>query len=211
MIDTFLERNDPREILITKDKKKLKELKSNSIIGTSSLRREFQIKNMRSDLNCKIIRGNVDTRIKKLYDGLYDGIILSYAGIKSLEIEDKVTEVFSTSEIIPSAGQGIIALQCRNNDNKIISILEKINDKKTFERAHAERNVLKVLEGDCETAVGVHSFMEDDNIVLEAELFSLDGSQRFYEKKTSKISDAKKLGFKVGEILKKKSNNSYKK
>jgi hydroxymethylbilane synthase len=211
MIDTFLERNDPREILITKDKKKLKELKSNSIIGTSSLRREFQIKNMRSDLNCKIIRGNVDTRIKKLYDGLYDGIILSYAGIKSLEIEDKVTEVFSTSEIIPSAGQGIIALQCRNNDNKIISILEKINDKKTFERAHAERNVLKVLEGDCETAVGVHSFMEDNNIVLEAELFSLDGSQRFYEKKTSKISDAKKLGFKVGEILKKKSNNSYKK
>ena len=166
---------------------------------------------MRSDLNCKIIRGNVDTRIKKLYDGLYDGIILSYAGIKSLEIEDKVTEVFSTSEIIPSAGQGIIALQCRNNDNKIISILEKINDKKTFERAHAERNVLRVLEGDCETAVGVHSFMEDDNIVLEAELFSLDGSQRFYEKKTSKISDAKKLGFKVGEILKKKSNNSYKK
>ena len=211
MIDTFLERNDPREILITKDKKKLKELKSNSIIGTSSLRREFQIKNMRSDLNCKIIRGNVDTRIKKLYDGLYDGIILSYAGIKSLEIEDKVTEVFSTSEIIPSAGQGIIALQCRNNDNKIISILEKINDKITFERAHAERNVLKVLEGDCETAVGVHSFMEDNNIVLEAELFSLDGSQRFYEKKTSKISDAKKLGFKVGEILKKKSNNSYKK
>ena len=211
MIDTFLERNDPREILITKDKKKLKELKSNSIIGTSSLRREFQIKNMRSDLNCKIIRGNVDTRIKKLYDGLYDGIILSYAGIKSLEIEDKVTEVFSTSEIIPSAGQGIIALQCRNNDNKIISILEKINDKKTFERAHAERNVLKVLEGDCETAVGVHSFMEDDNLVLEAELFSLDGSQRFYEKKTSKISDAKKLGLKVGEILKKRSNNSYKK
>ena len=211
MIDTFLERNDPREILITKDKKKLKELKSNSIIGTSSLRREFQIKNMRSDLNCKIIRGNVDTRIKKLYDGLYDGIILSYAGIKSLEIEDKVTEVFSTSEIIPSAGQGIISLQCRNNDNKIISILEKINDKKTFERAHAERNVLKVLEGDCETAVGVHSFMEDDNIVLEAELFSLDGSQRFYEKKTSKISDAKKLGLKVGEILKKRSNNSYKK
>ena len=93
----------------------------------------------------------------------------------------------------------------------IISHLNSINDQKTYLRAHAERNVLKVLEGDCETAVGVHSFMEDDNIVLEAELFSLDGGQRFYEKKTSKISDAKKLGFKVGEILKKKSNNSYKK
>ena len=79
LADTFLERNDPREILITSDKKKLKELKSHAIIGTSSLRREFQIKNIRKDLNCKLIRGNVDTRIKKLYDGLYDGIILSLA------------------------------------------------------------------------------------------------------------------------------------
>ena len=86
--DTFLKRNDPREILITKDKKKLKEL-SSAIIGTSSYRREFQIKKIRSDLNCKLIRGNVDTRIKKLNDGLYDAIILSYAGIKSLTIEDK--------------------------------------------------------------------------------------------------------------------------
>ena len=77
--------------------------------------------------------------------------------------------------IIPCAGQGIIALQCRNNDNEIISVLDKINDNKTFQRAHAERNVLKVLEGDCETAVGVHAAIEGDEIVLEAELFSLDG------------------------------------
>ena len=166
---------------------------------------------MRNDLNCKIIRGNVDTRIKKLYDGLYDGIILSYAGIKSLEIEDKVTEVFSTSEIIPSAGQGIIALQCRKNDNKTISILEKINDKKTFERAHAERNVLKVLEGDCETAIGVYSKIESDTIVVEAELFSIDGSQRFYEKKSGQIDKFKEIGKQIGQNLKMQSNNSYKK
>jgi hydroxymethylbilane synthase len=102
--NTFLERNDPREILITKDKKKLKDLHPEAIIGTSSYRREFQIKQIRSDLSCKLIRGNVDTRIKKLNDGLYDAIILSYAGIKSLLIEDKITEIFSTQEIIPSAG-----------------------------------------------------------------------------------------------------------
>ena len=209
--NTFLKRSDPREILITKDKKKLKELKIDAKIGTSSYRREFQIKKIRSDLNCKLIRGNVDTRIKKLYDGLYDGIILAYAGIKSLNIEDKITEVFSTKEIIPSAGQGVIALQCRNNDNAIISILDKINDKETFLRAHAERNVLKVLEGDCETAVGAHAIIEGDNLILEAELFSLDGSKRFYEKKSANINDAKKLGYEMGKILKKKSNNSYKK
>jgi hydroxymethylbilane synthase len=209
--NTFLKRNDPREILITKDKKKLKDLKAQAIIGTSSYRREFQIKKIRSDLNCKLIRGNVDTRIKKLNDGLYDAIILSYAGIKSLSIEDKITEIFSTQEIIPSAGQGIVSLQCRNDDKDIISILDSINDQKTYLRAHAERNVLKVLEGDCETAAGVHSIIEGDEIILEAELFSLDGKQRFYEKKSSKTENAKSLGEEVGKILKVKSNNSYKK
>jgi hydroxymethylbilane synthase len=209
--NTFLERNDPREILITKDKKKLKDLQAEAIIGTSSYRREFQIKKIRSDLNCKLIRGNIDTRIKKLQDGLYDAIILSFAGIKSLSIEDKITEIFSTQEIIPSAGQGIISLQCRNDNKDIISILDSINDQATYLRAHAERNVLKVLEGDCETAVGAHSIIEGDEIVLEAELFSLDGKQRFYEKKSSKIENAKSLGEEVGNILKVKSNNSYKK
>ena len=209
--DTFLKRNDPREILITKDKKKLKQLKINAVIGTSSYRREFQIKKIRTDLNCKLIRGNVDTRIKKLNEGLYDAIILSYAGIKSLAIDDKITEVFSTEEIIPSAGQGIIALQCRNNDDEIISVLDKVNDNETFKRAHAERNVLKILEGDCETAVGAHAIIDGDKITLEAELFSLDGKQRFYEKKSSRIENAKELGIEVGQILKKKSNNSYKK
>ena len=208
--DTFLKRNDPREILITKDKKKLKELKVDAIIGTSSYRREFQIKKIRSDLNCKLIRGNVDTRIKKLNDGLYDAIMLSYAGIKSLNVEDKITEVFSTKEIIPSAGQGIIALQCRNNDQEIISLLDKANHNETYLRAHAERNVLKVLEGDCETAVGVHAMITGDQIMLEAELFSLDGTQKFYEKKYSDIGNAKELGIEIGEVLKKKSNNSYK-
>jgi len=209
--DTFLERNDPREILITQNKKKLNELKDNAVIGTSSYRREFQIKKIRSDLNCKLIRGNVDTRIKKLKEGLYDGIILSYAGIKSLMIENEISEIFSTQKIIPSAGQGIISLQCRQEDGDIISVLEKINHKETNYRAHAERNILKILEGDCETAIGAHSVINSDMITVEAELFSLDGSQRFYEKKSSKVENANDLGKEVGKILKKKSNNSYKK
>ena len=208
--DCFLERNDPREILITQSGKKLKELKTNSIIGTSSYRREFQIKKIRSDLNCKLIRGNVDTRIKKLNDGLYDAVILSYAGIKSLKIEDKITETFSIEELIPSAGQGIIALQCRDDDIEIVSVLDAINDKETSLRAHAERNVLKVLEGDCETAIGAHAIIEEDQIILQAELFSLDGNRRFFEKKSSKIDKAKELGKELGNILKTKSNNSYK-
>ena len=209
--DSFLKRNDPREILITTDKKKLNELKKQAIIGTSSYRREFQVKNIRQDLICKLIRGNVDTRIRKLNDGLYDAIILSCAGIKSLKMDDYISEVFSVEDIIPSAGQGIISLQCREDDYKIISILEKINHNETYLRANAERNVLKVLEGDCETAGGAHAIIDGNKIILEAELFSLDGKQRFYEKNSSVIKNANELGKMVGQILKKKSNNSYKK
>tara|TARA_B100001057_G_scaffold470886_1_gene532642 strand:+ start:2830 stop:3747 length:918 start_codon:yes stop_codon:yes gene_type:complete len=207
--DSFLERNDPREILVSLGKKKLKELNLKSIVGTSSYRREFQIKKIRPDIKCKIIRGNVDSRIKKLKKGVYDAIILSYAGIRYLNFEKDISEIFSTDEIIPSTGQGIIALQCRDGDNEIISILKKVNHYETYKRAHAERNILKVLEGDCETAIGAHSRIDGDQITLEAELFSLDGSLRFYEKKTSNLGEYKQLGTKIGIILREKSKNSY--
>ena len=208
--DSFLERNDPKEILISKDKKKLKELDDKSIVGTSSYRREFQIKKIRPDINCKLIRGNVDTRIKKLKEGLYDAIILSHAGIKYLQFENEITEIFKIEEIIPSVGQGIIALQCREDDKETISLLKRINHEETYKRAHAERNILKVLEGDCETAIGAHSIIDGENIIVEAELFSLDGSKRFYEKKIEKIDKFREIGREIGEILKTKSNNSYK-
>ena len=210
MTETFLERNDPREILLSIGKKKFSELNLKSIIGTSSYRREFQIKKMRPDIVCKLIRGNIDTRIKKLKEGKYDAIVLSYAGIKCLNLDNEISEIFSIDKIIPSAGQGIIALQSREKDNKIISILEKINHSETYKRAHAERNILKVLEGDCETAVGAHATIDKDKIILEAELFSLDGTVRFYEKKTSTLDKFKQLGIEVGKSLKTKSNNSYK-
>ncbi|MDC3101629.1 hydroxymethylbilane synthase [Candidatus Pelagibacter sp.] len=208
--DSFLERNDPREILITKNKKKLKDLDQKSIVGTSSYRREFQIKKIRQDLNCKLIRGNVDTRIRKLNEGMYDAIILSYAGIKFLKFENKISEIFSAGEIIPSVGQGVIALQCRENDLETISILKKINHEETHKRAHLERNILKVLDGDCETAIGAHSVIDGDKIIVEAELFSLDGKQRFYEKKVGNVNEFEEIGKEVGILLKTKSNNSYK-
>ncbi len=206
----FLARNDPREVLISRDKKKFIDLDKNSIVGTSSFRREFQLKKFRSDLNYKLIRGNVDTRIKKMKEKSYDAIILSLAGINSLNLENNISQIFSVNELIPSAGQGVIALQCRKNDNYIIEILNKINDEKTFQRVQAERNVLKVLEGDCETAVGAISTIDNDKIILEAELFSLDGSKRFYHKESDNINKAFKLGLKVGEILKKESKGTYK-
>tara|TARA_B110000438_G_scaffold154660_1_gene148541 strand:+ start:1881 stop:2792 length:912 start_codon:yes stop_codon:yes gene_type:complete len=211
LTNCFLERNNPKEILISNDNKSIKEIKSNAIVGTSSFRREFQLKSIRKDINCKLIRGNVDSRIKKLDDNLYDAIILSYAGIKSLGLEERISQIFSTSELIPSAGQGVIALQCRKDNEDLLKILNKVNHKPTHNCIKAERNVLKVLEGDCETAVGAFAEINDNKISLEAELFSLDGKQRFYLKLSKNLKFASELGIEVGKTLKKKSNNSYKK
>jgi len=210
LINCFLERNDPREVLISHNNDLIKDLKPNSIVGTSSFRREFQLKKIRSDLNYKLIRGNVDTRIKKLNEKLYDAIILSYAGIQSLKLDKNISQIFSTREIIPSVGQGVVALQCRKNDSEIIKLLDKVNHKLTNICVIAERQFLKVLEGDCETAVGAIANLVDDQINIEAELFSIDGKQRFYHKASKNINYSSELGREVGEILKKESNNSYK-
>jgi hydroxymethylbilane synthase len=207
----FLERNDPREILISNSNKTLKNLASRSVIGTSSFRREFQIKKIREDIDCKLIRGNVDTRIKKLNNNLYDAIILSHAGIDSLGLTQKISQTFSTSEIIPSAGQGVVALQCRSNDEELIELLRKINHQPTHSCVKTERNVLKVLEGDCETAVGAFASIYGNKINLEAELFSLDGRERFHVKSSKEVNKVDGLGIEVGNKLKELSNNSYKK
>ena len=210
LTNCFLKRNDPREVFISNSNNLIKDLKPNSIVGTSSFRREFQLKKIRNDLNYKLIRGNVDTRIKKLNEKLYDAIILSYAGIHSLKLDKNISQIFSTKEIIPSVGQGVVALQCRKNDIEIIKLLNNVNHKSTNICITAERQFLKVLEGDCETAVGAIANLENQNINLEAELFSIDGQQRFYHKASKNINLSLELGKEVGEILKKESNNSYK-
>ena len=210
LTNCFLERNDPREVLISNNNILIKDLKPNSIVGTSSFRREFQLKKIRNDINYKLIRGNVDTRIKKLNERLYDAVILSYAGIKSLNLDKNISQIFSIKEIIPSVGQGVIALQCRKNDTDIIKVLDKINHQPTKICVVAERQFLKILDGDCETAVGGIAKLENENIKLEAELFSFDGKKRFYHSASKNISLANELGIEVGEILKKESKNSYK-
>ena len=182
----FLKRNDPRDVLITRNNKKFKNLPKNSIVGTSSYRREFQLKRIRKDLIYKLIRGNVDTRVNKLNNKFYDAIILSYAGLKVLRMNNKISQVFSLSEIIPSAGQGAIALLCRKNDFKMVKLLKAINHKRTNICVNAERDVLKVLDGDCETPVGVNAKIQNNKLNIVTELYSLDGKKRFYLKSSKK-------------------------
>jgi len=207
----FLKRNPPEEILITRDKKKFSELNSNSIIGTSSFRREFQLKRIRGDLNYKPIRGNVDTRISKLNDKKYDGIILSKAGIISLNLNHLISQEFSTEEIIPSAGQGIISIQCREEDEEIINLLSKVNDDLSSVSALSERKVLNILEGDCHTAVGVFAKVTNNDFEITGELFSIDGKKRYFRKIKDKTSNYLNASIELGNFLKSESKETYKK
>ena len=206
----FLKRNSPNEVLISKGDIKFEDLKPKSIIGTSSYRREFQLNQKRSDLNYKLIRGNVDTRIKKLESGEYDAILLAKAGIEALGFNEKISQEFSVDELIPCAGQGIIAIQCRENDNEMKNLLEKINNEESRILANAEREVLKILEGDCDTAVGVYAKIENQKINLKTELFSVDGNERYFMNESDEKKSYLSLSKNIGEELKLKSKGSYK-
>ena len=205
----FLKRNSPNEILISKNLK-FNDLKQGSVIGTSSFRREYQLRNVRADLVYKLIRGNVDTRIKKLENNEYDAIILSKAGIDSLNLQNKITDEFDVSKLVPCAGQGIIAIQCNENNPDILRLIEKINDKQTRIIANTEREVLKILEGDCDTAIGVFATIKNNKIELTAELFSVDGKSRFFIKEDDDIENHMILAKKIAGDLKIKSKGSYK-
>ena len=205
----FLKRNSPNEILISKNLK-FNDLKQGSVIGTSSFRREYQLRNVRADLVYKLIRGNVDTRIKKLENNEYDAIILSKAGIDSLNLQNKITDEFDVSKLVPCAGQGIIAIQCNENNQNILRLIEKINDKQTRIIANTEREVLKILEGDCDTAIGVFATIKNNKIELTAELFSVDGKSRFFIKEDDDIENHMILAKKIAGDLKIKSKGSYK-
>ena len=202
-IDCFLKRNDPQEVLINKENLKLDKIKKNSVIGTSSLRREFQLKHLRPDLNFKLIRGNIDTRIKKLDEDQYDSIILAKAGLMSLSLENRISEVFECKKIVPPAGQGTIVIQSREDDDKLNSILSKINHFETSIEAKVERKILGVLEGDCNTAAGIYANVNGKNVNVIAELFSDDGNKKFTYKDECKIEEALKIAVKAGNNLKK--------
>ncbi len=207
----FLRRGFSNEVMISNSNKKLNELVPGSIVGTSSFRREFQLKKIRKDLNFKLIRGNVDTRLKKLKSGEYDAIILSKAGLSALNLENEITQEFSNNDIIPSAGQGTIAVQCRKKDVEMIEFLKKINHEETSISVKAERQVLKVLDGDCETAVGATSKIIGNKIMLSGELFSFDGDRRYFCETTQELQNFHKAGNDIGKKLKEQSNGNYKK
>ena len=208
VIKAYIERNDPRETFVSKKFQKLKDLK-NVKIGSSSRRRELQLKLINRNVKVENIRGNIDTRINKIKIGEYDGAILALAGLKTLNLDEYSKEIFPLTDFLPTAGQGIIAVQCREDDRYIIKILEKINHRETEVCALAERSFLKTLGGDCDTAVGCAAIINNKNIELKVQLFSDDGKKVFNAIKFGPVNEPKLLGKLLGEEILKKSENSF--
>ena len=210
-IGAYIKRNDPRDILVSNKIKKLGDLNNKITIGSSSRRRELQLKKINKEVNVENIRGNIDTRIKKLEEKKFDAIILAAAGVKSLNLESKISLIFESDEILPAAGQGIIAAQCRKDDNFILDLIKNINDKNTSLCAAAERKMLQTIGGDCETAVGGLAEISNNNLKLKAQLFSDLGDESYSYAMTGPEKDALIIGKTVGQKLLDLAGDKFKK
>jgi len=211
IIGAYIERNDCRDVIISNKIKSLEDLKGKIVIGSSSKRRELQLKKINKNISVSSMRGNIDTRIKKLEEGKLDGIILAAAGVKSLNLVNKIGLFFKTKEVLPAVGQGIIAVQCNKNDEVIKNFLRNINDTETELCAKSERAMLQAIEGDCETAVGGLATIESNNLKLTAQLFSDSGMKSYEYEMTGKTSEAVSIGKSVGEELLKLAGSEFKK
>ena len=211
IIGAYIKRNDFKDVIISNKIKSLEDLKEKIVIGSSSRRRELQLKKINKNISVTNIRGNIDTRIKKLEEGKLDGIILAAAGVKSLNLDNKISLSFKIEEVMPAVGQGIIAVQCNKNDDAVIKLLRNINDQETETCAKSERAMLQAIGGDCETAVGGLAIVENNNLKLRAQLFSDTGLESYEHELTGKISESIKIGKRVGEELLNLAGSKFKK
>jgi len=210
MLAAFLKRKDERDAFISPVAKSFSQLKPGSTVGTSSVRRIAQLKKLRNDLNIVSMRGNIDYRIEKVKEGIYDSIVLAYAGIKRLGFHNYVSEIFDKDKMLPAAGQGIVAIQCRVDDFNTIKLLDSINDKETEIIVDAERSFLHRVNGACDTPVGANAIINEDNeIFLQAELLSLDGSKVFRAHKTGLAEKAVSIGLDVAEEILDKAGHDF--
>ena len=210
LIGAYIKRNDFRDVIISEKIKNISDLKDGVKIGSSSKRRELQLKKINSKISVVNIRGNIDTRIKKIGENKLDGIMLAAAGIKSLSLDEKIGFIFESEHILPAVGQGIIAVQCRKKD-KIISLIKRINDSETSLCAIAERKMLQTIGGDCDTALGGLAEIKNKNLKLKAQLFSDNGKESFEHELTGREADASFIGKSVAEKLLNMAGDKFKK
>ena len=200
-IGAVLTREDPRDCLVARQGNTLEELKRGAKIGTSSLRRKAQLKKMRPDLEICELRGNVDTRLKKVEEGNYDGIVIAYAGLKRLGLSNVVTQIFEEDRFLPQAGQGALAVETRKGDSEIREFVKSLNHEPTFVRVLAERSFLGRLEGGCQVPAGVCSKIESNVLTLKGAIFSLEGDRNVTDAVSGSVSEGEKIGVNLAQKL----------
>ncbi len=200
-IGAVLPRENPQDVLISQFKRKLSDLPPGAVIGTSSLRRKAQIKHLRPDLKIVELRGNVETRIRKMQEEDMDGIVLAYAGVKRLGFESLISECLSYDLLMPAVGQGAIAVETRAGDTKVLKIVEKINHEPTRIQVEAERSFLARLEGGCQVPIAAIADFQGQELRIKGLVASLDGQEMISLGMTGRPSQAAELGSKLGQSL----------
>lgn len=203
VIASILKREKPNDVLIGKSRINLEQLKANSRVGTSSLRRAVQIKRKNPNVKVIPIRGNVETRVRKCINGTFDALVLAEAGLKRLGLNTQIVQRFNYLDFIPAPGQGAIGIVCRKDNKKMRTMLQMIEDKPTKYAINAERSLIYQLNAGCRFPVGAIAVpnLRTKKIVLHASVFSADGSQSISVKKSGAISNSSKLGIEVANDL----------
>ena len=203
----ILKRGNHSDVFLSRNKKKLSDFNHTLKIGTSSLRRKAQLLNMNSDLNIDDIRGNVDTRISKMLNGEYDGLVMAAAGIERLGLEEYVTEYFDIDQMLPAPGQGAISVEIKKKNNEVHDVLKNINDEETNLCTHYERSFMNELGGGCNSPIGAYSFISNNKKRITGSILSLDGSQVYKHRLQKDISNDINIGKLLAEKLIKSGAN----
>ncbi len=201
-IHTYFKRHDPRDAFVSNTYDALKTLPAGAVVGTSSLRRQCLLKNLRPDIEIKVLRGNVQTRLRKLDEGEFDAIILAASGLERQNLTHRITEYFSPERFIPAPTQGILCIECRSDDIKTKHLIAPLADPTSTFQAQAERSLNAALQGGCQVPIGAYALSEGNQLTLEAMVGSPDGKTIIRAKASAYQNHACELGETVAMDLK---------
>lgn len=200
-LEVICPREDPRDAFVSNTYQSIEDLPQGAIVGTSSLRRQCQIKANRPDLIIRDLRGNVNTRLRKLDDGEYDAIILASAGLIRLEMPERIKQYIEPEVMLPANGQGAVGIECRTNDDTIKALLAPLEDNHTRLRVLAERAMNKALEGGCQVPIGAYALIEENEIYLRGLVGAVDGSKIIHNEIRGNLDQGEAIGLQLAQTL----------